>query len=75
MILVIVLILFIIYIITILTNILRTSRKRKKLRVGDLCSVYLGENKIKAFVLSVSNEIEVKVLNRVMRFPRMLIYT
>lgn len=36
--------------------------------------VYQGEIRIKAFVLSVSNEIELKVLNRVMLFPRKLIY-
>jgi len=67
-------ILLIIYTATIITNIGRTANIRKKIKVGDICSVYLGEIKFKAFVLSVSNEIEVQVLNRVMQFPRRLIY-
>ena len=67
-------ILLIIYTATIVTNAGRTANIRKKIKVGDICSVYLGEIKFKAFVLSVSNQIEVQVLNRVMRFPRRLIY-
>jgi hypothetical protein len=42
--------------------------------VGDICSVYLGEIRFRAFVLSVSNEIEVKVLNKIVLIPRRLIY-
>ncbi|MBM3435036.1 MAG: hypothetical protein FJY07_02335 [Bacteroidetes bacterium] len=63
-----------IYLATILTNVVRTNRLRKRLKPGDSCSVYHGEVRIRAFVLGVSKEIEVKVFNRVMLFPRNLIY-
>jgi hypothetical protein len=72
--LIIIAILLFIYIVTIFIRVIRTNWLRKHLKPGDSCMVYQGEIRIKAFVLSVSNEIEVKVLNRVMLFPRKLIY-
>jgi len=62
------------YLVTILVNMLRTRFKRKRIRVGDTCSIYLGENKFKAFVMEISNEIEVSVLNNIVKVPRELIY-
>jgi hypothetical protein len=70
----IILIVLSIYIVTIIYRIAQTTYKRKKLKVGDICSFYIGEIRFKAFVLSVSNEIEVKVLNRVIQIPRKLIF-
>ena len=62
------------YLLTILFNALRTHNKRKKIRVGDTCSIYLGENKFKAFVMGIGDEIEVSVLNNIFRIPRESIY-
>ena len=65
----------IIYFLTVVINVFRTYYKRKVIKVGDICSVYLGEMRIHAFVLSVSKEIEVLVLNNVIRIPRKRIYS
>lgn len=63
-----------VYTLKIMIHALRIYRKRKNIKVGDICSVYIGEIRIKAVVLSVSSIIEVKVLNRVVSVPRRLIY-
>lgn len=62
------------YLITILVNTLRTHLKRKRIRVGDTCSIYLGENKFRVFVLGIDNEIAVSVFNCIIKIPRELIY-
>jgi hypothetical protein len=67
-------ILLVIYSATIIFNVVRTIHCRKKIRVGDICRVYFGEIKFKALVLSVSDVIEIQVLNTVMQIPRELIY-
>ena len=62
------------YFLTILVNTLRTHIKRKRIRVGDNCRIYFGEIKFKAFVMGIDNEIEVSVLNNILKIPRHLIY-
>ena len=58
----------------ILLNIWRTEQKRKKLKAGDICQVYIGEIKISGYVLKVNSIIDVWALNKVMKFPRKQIY-
>ncbi|OQX76742.1 MAG: hypothetical protein B6D61_08330 [Bacteroidetes bacterium 4484_249] len=58
----------------IFVNIWRTGQKRKKIKAGDVCQVYIGETKINAYVLKVNSIIDVWVLNKVMKFPRKQIY-
>lgn len=48
--------------------------KRKFLQSGDYCSIYLGERKIRALVLKVNHEVDVWVLNIIVRFSRKEIY-
>ena len=67
-------ILVFIYSFTIIHNIFRTNLKRKYLRVGDVCKFYLGENKLRGFVLNVNGEIDVWVMNRVFQIERNQIY-
>jgi hypothetical protein len=55
-------------------NVIRTNLKRKSLRVGDICSVYLGENRIKGSVLNIDQVIDVWVLNKVVQFTKKQIY-
>lgn len=62
------------YLITILVNTLRTHFKRKRIRVGDACSIFLGENKFRVFVLGIDEEIAVSVFNCIIKIPRELIY-
>jgi hypothetical protein len=73
--LILILILLVIYSATIIFNVARTIHFRRKIRVGDICRVYFGEIKFQALVLNVSDDIEIKVLNRVMLIPRELIYS
>lgn len=44
------------------------------MRVGDICRIYFGENKLRGFVLNVNDEIEVWVMNRVFQIERNQIY-
>lgn len=74
MIIAIVLIVLLFYAVFIIVNILRTENKRKNLRVGDVCKVYLGENKLTGFVMKVNSEVDVLVTNKVFRFTRDQIY-
>lgn len=67
-------ILLFIYSFQIFINIYRTNLKRKQLRVGDVCKFYLGEIKLRGFVLNVNDDIEVWGLNRVFRIDRDQVY-
>ena len=58
----------------ILLNVLRTEQKRKNLKKGDVCNVYLGENKISGYVLKVNSGVDVWVMNKVINFSRKQIY-
>lgn len=53
----------------------QTNLKRKHLKVGDVCKVYLGENKLRGFVLNVNDKIEIWVVNRVFQVERNQIYS
>jgi hypothetical protein len=52
-----------------------TYHKRKWLKPGDYCSVYLGERKISALVLRVNHEVDVWILNMIIRFSKKEIYS
>jgi len=67
-------ILLFIYSFQIFFKIYRTNLKRKHLRVGDVCKFYLGEIKLRGFVLKINDEIEVWGLNRVFRIDRNQVY-
>lgn len=68
-------ILLFIYSSQIFYKIYRTNLKRKHLRVGDVCKIYFGENKLRCFVLNVNDKIEVWVMNRVFQVERNQIYS
>jgi len=55
-------------------GIYRTNLKRKHLRVGDICKIYFGENKLRGFVLNINDEIEVRVMNQVFQIEKNQIY-
>ncbi|MBC8489435.1 MAG: hypothetical protein H8D45_25740 [Bacteroidetes bacterium] len=74
MIIAIILIVLLFYAGFIIVNILRTENKRKNLRVGEVCKVYLGENKLTGFIMKVNSEVDVLVINKVFRFSRDQIY-
>jgi hypothetical protein len=52
----------------------QTSYMRKTLKIGDYCSVYLGERKVRALVLEVNHQVDVWVLNMIIRFSKNEIY-
>lgn len=74
MIIVIILIVLLFYAGFIIINILRTENKRKNLKVGDICNVYLGENKLTGFIMKANSEVDVLITNKVFRFSRDQIY-
>ena len=55
-------------------KVVSTNVKRKYLKTGDECFIYIGEHKIRGMVLKVNHEIDIWVRDRVMRFPRNQIY-
>ncbi len=67
-------ILFIIYSAYVGARIYRTNQKRKHLKVGDTCHVYLGENRFLGYIEKVNHEIDVWVTNKIIRFTRSQIY-
>jgi len=67
-------ILFFIYASYIILNVVRTNQRRRSLKVGDVCNVYLGESKFTGFVMKVNTEVDVWVLNKVIRFSKNQIY-
>jgi hypothetical protein len=58
----------------ILFKVLATRTKRKYLKTGDRCNVYLGERKIQGLVLKVNNYVDIWVIDRVIRYPRDQVY-
>jgi hypothetical protein len=48
--------------------------KQKHLKSGDYCSVYVGENKLRGLILKVNHEVDVWVLNLIIRLARKDIY-
>ncbi|MCF8367824.1 MAG: hypothetical protein K9G76_02190 [Bacteroidales bacterium] len=58
----------------ILYKVLANIIKRKILKVGDICSVYIGEQKLYGFVINISHEVDILVHNRTYRFERNQIY-
>jgi len=55
-------------------QILATEIKRKNLKVGDVCNVYIGESKFSGPVLKINRKIDVWVIDQVIRFSRKEIY-
>ena len=53
----------------ILFRIFSTNLKRKSLKTGDICNVYIGETKIRGLVLKVNSFVDIWVIDRVIRFP------
>jgi len=66
--------LFCIYAGNILFNLFSTELKRKSLKTGDVCKVYIGERKFKGLVLKVNSLVDIWVVDRVIRFPISEIY-
>lgn len=58
----------------IIYKMLSTYILRKHIKVGDVCKVYIGERKIAGIVLRISNDIDIWVADRVIRFSRNQIY-
>jgi len=55
-------------------KILLTELKRKHLEIGDVCNVYIGERKLKGFVLKVNHGIDIWLMDKVIRFSRKDVY-
>lgn len=70
----IVLALFCIYSGHIVYHVFMNYAKRRFIKAGDFCSVYLGERKIKGFVIKVNEEVDILVLNEIFRFKRNQLY-
>jgi len=51
-----------------------TEITRKNLEVGDYCNVYIGERKFRGFVLKINHEIDISVMDKVIRFSRKDVY-
>ncbi len=58
----------------IIFRIIATEIKRRNLKVGDPCKVYIGEQKIQGLVLKINHEIDIWVSNKVVRASRDQIY-
>lgn len=58
----------------ILFRIVATKIKRKTLKVGDICRIYIGEQKIQGLVIKINHEIDVWVSDKVIRTNRKEIY-
>ncbi|MBN2175099.1 MAG: hypothetical protein JW731_13275 [Bacteroidales bacterium] len=62
------------YISTIALNVIATKRKQKSCKAGEPCFVYIGESKFSGLIMKVSDEIDVWVTNKIIRFRRDQIY-
>lgn len=62
------------YISYMLIKALSTVRKRKTCKAGESCNVYIGENKLNGFIMKVNHEVDVWVINKIIRFRRDQIY-
>jgi hypothetical protein len=58
----------------ILYRLLENRHKRQTLKVGDMCSIFIGETKIQGFVLRINQEIDVWVMDKIIRLSRNQIY-
>ncbi|MCD4697216.1 MAG: hypothetical protein K8S16_13345 [Bacteroidales bacterium] len=58
----------------ILYRVMSDNIKRKVLKVGDVCRVYIGERKLSGFVIRVNHEVDILVLDRVFRFKKNQVY-
>lgn len=56
------------------SKICAANRERRNFKAGDMCNVYIGENKIPVFVLFVHSFVEVWVTGKVIRFSKSQIY-
>lgn len=52
-----------------------TYLKQKTIKSGDYCSIYMGENKLRGLVVKVNHDVDVWVMNVIIRFSRNDIYT
>jgi hypothetical protein len=48
--------------------------KRESLKVGDICSIFIGENKFRGLVVKISQEIDVWVVDKIIRCDKKQIY-
>ncbi len=63
------------YIVVIIYKVGKTNRIRRKLKVGDLCKVYIGESKFWGSVQRVYNStVDVWVMNQMISVSRDEIY-
>lgn len=63
------------YIAVIVYNVSKTNRKRRNLKVGDICKVYIGESKFWGSVQKIYNStVDVWVMNQLISVSRNEIY-
>ena len=63
------------YIAVIIYKVSKTNRIRRKLKVGDICKVYIGESKFWGSVQHIYNSsVDVWVLNRTISVNRNEVY-
>jgi hypothetical protein len=55
-------------------RVIATKIKRKSLKVGDMCRIYIGEQKIQGLVIKINHDIDVWVSDKVIRAERNQIY-
>ena len=55
-------------------NIAVNVLKRRNIKAGDLCKVYVGEVKLPGMILKSNNELEIWVAGKIIRFARNDIY-
>jgi hypothetical protein len=58
----------------ILYRMLENTFKRKSLKVGDVCSIFIGETKFRGLVVKISQEIDVWVVDKIVRLNRNQVY-
>lgn len=58
----------------ILYRILENTFKRQSIKVGDVCCVFIGENKFTGLVVKISQEIDVWVVDKIVRLNRNQVY-
>ena len=63
------------YLAVIIYKVSKTNRKRRNLKVGDICKVYIGESKFWGSVQRIYNStVDVWVLNRTISVSRNEVY-
>jgi hypothetical protein len=58
----------------IIYRLLENAYKRQTLQVGDVCSIFIGETKFTGFVVKISQDIDVWVVDKIVRLNRSQIY-